>query len=95
MERRRGNDLVLTYRAAMLLRLLTSWDCVRVWRALREVGFEASLDDIKRWLCCERPYLTPTVLENSLYYEEAYRLVLAVAAGHPDWGAQEGGGVGL
>ena len=85
VERRRGDDLVLTYRAAMLLRLLTSWDYVRVWRALCEVGFEASLDDVRRWLCCERPHLTPTVLEKSLYYHEAYRLVLAVAAEHPDW----------
>jgi len=80
-------DLVLTYRAATLLYLLTGWDCKKVWRALQELGFKASLDDIRRWLHSgDKPFFTPTALEKSLYYHVAYKLVLATAAEHPDWG---------
>ncbi len=84
--RSRGS-LVLAYRAAVLLRLLTGWGWRKIQKTLKEIGIETTSYNVIHWLYHgKKTYFMPTALEKSLYYHIAYELVLKTAAEHPDWG---------
>jgi len=59
----------------------------RVWRALRELGFEVSVNTLRHWLYHgKKPRFKPTPLERSLFYHKAYEMALEAKRRHPDWG---------
>ena len=79
-------ERVLAYRAAILLRMLTGWGRRRVWRTLRELGYNVSLNTLNDWFHRgKKPRFELTALEKSLFYHEAHRLVLETKREHPEW----------